>query len=434
MKSLRLLLIVLLGLSGSMIHAQTGECSGTWTDAAEGTFDMGFDYTIVTNGPDVTVSVELLDIKDGLVAFAQTYTPDFAETQMDNTGGQSFSSTFFGLADGSAFNVAIKFAFAGGLATSTIIQYTVGEGCATGSSSDIELPITFEDGGLDYELTDFGGNASQIITDPTDAGNLVVESIKTDAAQTWAGTTVAEVSGFSEPLPFAAGATTMTVRVWSPTSGTPIRLKVEQVGVPTVSVETEATTTMAGDWETLTFNFANQAAGTAALNFANTYNKASIFFNFGTDGATAGSQTYYWDDVTFDGNGGGENMIELPITFEDDEVDYELTDFGGNASQIIVDPTDASNLVVESIKTDAAQTWAGTTVADVSGFSEPLPFAAGATTMTVRVWSPTSGIPIRLKVEQVGVPTVSVETEATTTMAGDWETLTFNFANQAAGT
>ncbi|NEN24632.1 T9SS type A sorting domain-containing protein, partial [Cryomorpha ignava] len=64
-------------------------------------------------------------------------------------------------------------------------------------------------------------------------------------------------------------------------------------------VETETMTTMAGDWETLTFDFANQVDGTAALNFANTYNKASIFFNFGTDGVTAGAQTYYWDDVTF---------------------------------------------------------------------------------------------------------------------------------------
>ena len=45
---------------------------------------------------------------------------------------------------------------------------------------------------------------------------------------------------------------------------------------------------MAAAWETLTFNFANQAAGTAALNLAYTYNKVSIFFNFGVTGAVAG--------------------------------------------------------------------------------------------------------------------------------------------------
>lgn len=36
-------------------------------------------------------------------------------------------------------------------------------------------------------------------------------------------------------------------------------------------------TTVANAWETLIFNFANQASGTAALNTAYTYNMASIF-------------------------------------------------------------------------------------------------------------------------------------------------------------
>ena len=36
-----------------------------------------------------------------------------------------------------------------------------------------------------------------------------------------------ELLVFLTPIPFAEGATTMTVAVWSPTAGTPIRLKVE---------------------------------------------------------------------------------------------------------------------------------------------------------------------------------------------------------------
>ena len=61
---------------------------------------------------------------------------------------------------------------------------------------------------------------------------------------------------------------------------------------------------MAGGWETLTFNFANQAPGTAALNVAFNYNKVSIFFNFGVTGAAAGAKTYYFDDVAFIGGTG----------------------------------------------------------------------------------------------------------------------------------
>ena len=91
------------------------------------------------------------------------------------------------------------------------------------------------------------------------------------------------------------------MRVYSPDAGIKVRLKVEDAADPTRSVETEATTTVANNWETLTFDFANQAAGTAALNLAYTYKKASIFFNFGVTGATAGAKTYYFDDVAFPG-------------------------------------------------------------------------------------------------------------------------------------
>ena len=55
------------------------------------------------------------------------------------------------------------------------------------------------------------------------------------------------------------------------------------------------------------FDFANQATGTEAINFSRNYNKASVFFNFGSAGT---GQTYYWDDMTFgaddDGNDDGD--------------------------------------------------------------------------------------------------------------------------------
>jgi len=89
--------------------------------------------------------------------------------------------------------------------------------------------------------------------------------------------------------------------VYSPDAGIPVRLKVEDASDPTRSVETEAMTTMANAWETLTFDFANEAPGTAAFNDTYTYNKISVFPNFGTTGATAGAKTYYFDDFTFVG-------------------------------------------------------------------------------------------------------------------------------------
>jgi hypothetical protein len=299
----------------------------------------------------------------------------------------------------------------------------------------VSLPITFQDTAtVDYALADFGGNASSIVTDPTNPANLVGKAVKTAGAELWAGTSNGG-SGLAKRIPFTNADTRMTVRVWSPDAGTPVRLKAENAANGTISVETEATTTLAGQWETLEFNFNNQAPGTAALNTTNTYNKVSIFFNFGTPGATAGEKTYYWDDVTFVGGGGsGLAQVDLPITFEDTAtVAYALVDFGGNVSSIVPDPTDPDNLVGKAVKTAGAELWAGTTNGG-SGLATPIPFTANNTRMTVRVWSPDANTPVLLKVEDAGNPTVSVETLANTTLAGQWETLEFNFSNQAPGT
>jgi hypothetical protein len=301
--------------------------------------------------------------------------------------------------------------------------------------AQVSLPITFQDTlTVNYALVDFGGNASSIVVDPTNPSNLVGKAIKTAGAELWAGTTNGG-SGLLNAIPFTAANTKMSVRVWSPNANVPIRLKVEDATNPAISCETEAIVTQASTWQTLEFNFSNQATGTAPLNPANTYKKVSIFFNFGTTGAAAGEKTYYWDDVQFIG-GGGSNLaqVSLPITFQDTlTVAYLLSDFGGNVSSIVVDPTNPANLVGKAIKTAGAELWAGTTNGG-NGLASAIPFTATSTKMNVRVWSPDANIPVRLKVEDATNPTISCETEAVTTVAGAWQTLEFNFANQSAGT
>gem|GEM_PF-3101714 len=127
-KSSSLMMIFLLGalFSSSNAFAQT-PCTGNNTDTADGTpFVNGFDYEFITNAAgDVTINVELLDTQSGLVAFTQTYNPNFAELQMASTGGQSFTITYLAADVTDPFNVAIKFAFAGGLSTSPILTFDV---------------------------------------------------------------------------------------------------------------------------------------------------------------------------------------------------------------------------------------------------------------------------------------------------------------------
>jgi hypothetical protein len=88
----------------------------------------------------------------------------------------------------------------------------------------------------------------------------------------------------------------MSLRVFAPAAGKKVRMKVEDAADPTKSVETEVLTTVANGWQTLSFDFAQQAAGTAAFNNAHTYNKANVFFDFSVAG---NGQTYYFDDLAY---------------------------------------------------------------------------------------------------------------------------------------
>ena len=128
------------------------------------------------------------------------------------------------------------------------------------------------------------------------ATNKVAKVFKPKDSETWAGVTISAAAGlgFKNPIPFSTSVTKMSVRVWSPDAGTIIRLKVEDHKDKTRTVETETAVTTSKGWETVVFDFAKPVSGTAALNAAYTYDKATIFFGFGTTGT---EKIYYFDNV-----------------------------------------------------------------------------------------------------------------------------------------
>ena len=156
------------------------------------------------------------------------------------------------------------------------------------------MPVTFDDAQVDYTTSDFGGNQSSLSADPAISGNKVMKVIKTAGAETWAGTTLGTSLGFASRIPITAGTSRISVRVYSPAAGLVLRMKIEDHADNTHSVETNANTTVANQWETVVFDFKNQAPGTAALNMAFTFDKASVFFDFGKNGS---GKTFYFDDV-----------------------------------------------------------------------------------------------------------------------------------------
>ncbi len=285
-------------------------------------------------------------------------------------------------------------------------------------SSLLALPITFDNPGVTYTMIDFGGAITDDANDPTSATNKVKKTTKPNGAQTWAGSTMGQ--GFSAALPFSATATRMSVRVYSPAAGIRVLLKVEDKADPTKSVETFATSTVANAWETLVFNFASQAPGTAALNLAFTYNMGSIFFDFGTAG---NGKVFFWDDVTFATGGGA--ALGLPLTFESTSLTYAFTNFDGGATTVINNPQangiNTSAKVARMIK-GAGQAWGGSFIT----LDGPINFSS--TTLRMKVFSPRVGAKVLLKVENSTNGTINFEREVTTTVANGWEDLTFNYA------
>jgi hypothetical protein len=301
-------------------------------------------------------------------------------------------------------------------------------------STPLDLPVTYENPNINYVMSDFGGIVSSLATDPVNPDNHVVKSIKTAGAQTWAGTTFGTGAGFATVIPITTINNKMTVDVYSPAVGLDIKLKLDNHANPNagLSVETDVLTTKANQWETLTFDFSKNAAGTPAFNPSNTYDLASIFFDFNNVGT---GSTFYVDNLQMAPTP-VITQIDLPVTFESNSVDYTMSDFGGDASTLVVDPANANNHVMQTIKTSGSQTWAGTTIGTGLGFATVIPISSSRMKMTVDVYSPAVGLDIKLKLDNHANPNagLSVETDVLTTKANQWETLTFDFSQNAAGT
>jgi len=299
------------------------------------------------------------------------------------------------------------------------------------AQTQIDLPISWDNATVNYTTTPFEGGQSAADVDPLNATNNVLRFTKPVGAQPWAGVTLSTPTGLASLIPFDANNNIISVMVYSPAAGLPMRLKAEVAGTPTQSVETDATTTVANAWETLTFDFSNEAPGTAAINYAFQFNMLSFFGDFLT---AASGQVFFVDDVVFGGitpPPSGLDTIDLPISWDDTaNVDYTTTAFEGGISAADIDPTDASNNVLKFTKPVGAQPWAGVTLGNQT-LNNPIPFTAAENIVSVKVYSPAAGLPIMMKAEEAGGG--FAEATVNTTVANAWETIFFDFSAPTAG-
>lgn len=294
-----------------------------------------------------------------------------------------------------------------------------------GYAQNLTLPLDFESATQTYTFDDFNGGQGTLISNPQSSGintSANVAQMVKSAGEVWGGTAME----LANPIDFSANRT-FKMKVYSPRVGARVLLKIENAGNGAIAYEIEDTVKTANSWEELTFdyNYVDQN---------NQYSKVVIIFDNGVMGDGSANFTFLYDDVDVVFGGPYLNRPDLPVTFEDATVDYTLTDFGGNYSIVTADPTGGSNMVAKTTKSIGAAGWAGTTMSRPFGFNTRIPITATETKMNVRVYSPRSGIKVRVKIEDAGDPTKSVETDTFTTVGNAWETLVFDFANEGTGT
>ena len=280
-------------------------------------------------------------------------------------------------------------------------------------SNPILLPLTFEDETKDYGIAAFGGASAEVVANPDPTGvntsSRVVKLTKGAGSETWAGAVI----GLGEAVNFS-GTQQLTLKVWSPAADIPVLLKLENAANTDLFAEVTVNTTVANAWEELTFDF-----GEADLSVD--YNNFVLFFDFGTAGTGA---DYYYDDLML---GGGAPEVSLPLTFESDEIDYLWSGFGGATVELIDNPDrngiNTSNRVGQLVKEEGAETWAGA----VLELPRPIAYSSN-TQLMMKVWSPAAGVPVLLKVENGSDPATFIEVVVNTTVANEWEELTFDYA------
>jgi hypothetical protein len=247
--------------------------------------------------------------------------------EVPNTGGwQNWQTVDGGIISLETGEYVLRFeAPAGGLNLNWIKlmptdQMATGNiGTGVDNSLDVAEVINFNDQYVNYDLINLGDSLSATEDDPTGKSNTVVSIIKGAVAQSGVKIASGQVN-----YSLSSTLTRLSMRVYSPTSGSSVRMKLEDSSNSAYSVEAEAVTTVANEWETLVFDFSNPVAGTAELNTNYNYDTVSVFFNYLTSG---NGETYYIDDITM------LDEVAVPITLTQEMLvgEWKLAPEAGSA-------------------------------------------------------------------------------------------------------
>lgn len=273
-------------------------------------------------------------------------------------------------------------------------------------SAQIDFPIDFEPESIIYTFSDFEGGVATIIDNPQPSGintsSKVGQMVKFEG-ENYGGSTLVlgDTIDFGEQNAFS-------MKVFANRADAPVLFKLEGP----VPVEVTATTTVANEWEELTFSFAGFTD--------QVFTDITIIYDLGTVGDGSEDFTLLFDDIGLTTVESGEG-VQLPIDFESETLDYVFADFAGGVATIVDNPqpdeVNASDKVGQMVKFEG-EDYGGSTLT----LGSPIDFG-DQNAISIKVWANRVDAPVLLKLEGP----VPVEVASSTTVANEWEELTFSF-------
>jgi hypothetical protein len=190
---------------------------------------------------------------------------------------------------------------------------------------------------------------------------------------------------------------------------------VMKVEGPGGAIEVDANEAVTVGWQTLTWTYSAANTGAGA------YNLLVILPNLGVVDEAPG-KTYYFDDITVLPAAVAPPAGTDTVVADFDTVFPVVRDPDSGGTGFITDtdiPAGGGTGAVLGVLRSGGQPWA------LNVLEAPVQFAADRKTLSAKVYSPTAGIRMVMKVEGTGG---AVEVDANETVAVGWQTLTWNFS------
>jgi uncharacterized protein YkuJ len=280
--------------------------------------------------------------------------------------------------------------------------------------ADVSLASFDEDPALTFEGFN-GAETSSIAAGPEGATGLTGKIVRL-GGEVWAG---AKVN--TDVIPLTEANRTISARVYSDLAAVPMILKLENVGDPGINTgDLPANEPVVVGWQTLTWTVPADKVGAE-------YSWVVMLPNLGTLASADPGETYYFDDIKLIVAAPPPPAVVLASFDEDPALLFEGFN-GAETSVIAAGPEGGDGLAGKIIRL-GGEVWAGAKVN-----TDVIPLTATDRIISARVYSDLAGVPMVLKLENVGDPGINTgDLPARESVVVGWQTLTWEVPADKVG-